>query len=282
MPTPAQTLISEFSDVQTLPHVVTQLSALINDSSSTMKQFEEVIEMDPILVARLLKLVNSPFYGLMQQVDSIGRAIAYLGTKNLQNLAVTDALKGIFNQGEGGGNFSRQQLWLHCAAVSICSKMIAERIFGINGDDAYLCGILHDFGIIVEEQVRQDDFHAISLECESSSQMLDKEQAAFGTDHCEIGYLMIGEWGMPETLQSAIRDHHTQLDNVEPESLTGILQLAEYLTAQHGYTTLPNINMVISPPLLAHIEENVDEYTVLLDDFPDEMTKAQDLYGGDS
>lgn len=274
----ADKIISQFSDIQTLPHVITHLSKLMADQDSTIKQFEDVIKMDPILVVRLLKLVNSPFYGLVQKVDSISRAVAYLGMKNIHNIAITEALKTIFVEKNPNGVFSRQKLWLHCAAVSICSKMIAERIFGINGDDAYLTGILHDFGLIVEEQVHNDKFIQVCTNSDSTVAMLKEEQQHFETDHCEIGYLLTLEWDMSPAIQEAIRDHHTLLDDVDPQSLTGILQLAEYLTGQQSYTTLPGISMTISQPLLDHIEENVDEYSVLLEDFPDEMANAKDLY----
>lgn len=276
----ASKLIAKFSDIQTLPHVVTQLSKLMADNNATMKQFEDVIKMDPILVVRLLKLVNSPFYGLVQKVDSISRAIAFIGMKNLHSIAVTEALKTIFIDRKDSSVFSRQRLWLHCAAVSICSKMVAERIFGINGDDAYLTGILHDFGLIVEEQLLGSTFLEMCGNSTSTTTMLEQERSLFQTDHCEIGYLMVLEWCMPAPIQEAIRDHHACLDNVEPQSLTGILQIAEYLTGQQGYATLPNMEMRISQVLLDHIQDNFDEYAVLIDDFPDEMSKARDLYSG--
>ena len=98
MPEATDKLIAQFSDIQTLPHVVTHLSSLMADPDSTIKQFEDVIKMDPILVVRLLKLVNSPFYGLVQQVDSISRAVAYLGMKNIHNIAITEALKTYFQK----------------------------------------------------------------------------------------------------------------------------------------------------------------------------------------
>ncbi len=276
----AKSFIDKFSDVQPLPHVVTTLSGLIADSESTMKDFEEVIKMDPILVTRLLRLVNSPFYGLTQKVDSIGRAVAFIGMKNLHNLAVTDALKTIFAEPlETVPAFSKKKLWLHSAAVSICSKMIAERIFGINGDDAYLCGILHDFGLLVEEQIERDAFYLICEKCKSSSNLVELEQESFGTDHCEIGYLMSLDWNMPANTQEAIRDHHTLNDSLEPSSLTGILQISEFISSQLDYKTLPDIATEISPPLMVHIETNMDEYTVLIEDLPDEITKAQAIYG---
>ena len=275
----AKKIIRKFKDTKTLPHVVTSLSHLIADENSTMKDFEDVIKMDPILVVRLLRLVNSPFYGLVQRVDSIGRAVAYLGMKNLHNLAVTDALKNIFQEKGGSQAFSRERLWLHCAAVSICAKMIAERIFGANGDDAYLCGILHDFGLIVESQVDPKNFFAACDACNDGEALTIHEQEYMGTDHCEIGYLLSVDWEMPETIQDAIRDHHLQEGDYEPASLTGIIQIAEYITGQLGYTALADITPVLPSHLVVHMQDNMDEYKVLIEDLPEEMTKAQNLYG---
>jgi HD-like signal output (HDOD) protein len=279
MLTAAQKLIGKFHKIKTLPHVVTKLSKLIHDENSTMKDFEDVIKMDPTLVVRLLRLVNSPYYGLARKVDSIGRAVAFIGMKNLYNLAVTDALKNMFTSSESsGGVYSRRDLWMHCAAVGICSKTLAERIFGQNGDDAYLCGILHDFGIIVEEQITGKAFLA-ACEAYDGNECFDSfEREYLGTDHCEVGYLLTREWEMAGSIQNAIRDHHRLLDEVTPESLTGILQIAEYLTTELGYPALKGAGAILSPNLADHIKENMDEYKVLLDDLPEEMEKAQNLY----
>lgn len=275
----AQAFIRSFIDIHPLPHIVTTLSRLIADSESTMKDFEDVIKMDPILVSRLLRLVNSPFYGLTQTVDSIGRAVAFLGMKNLHNLIVADALRTMFVSRDTSTVFAKKRLWLHSAAVSICSKMVAERIFAVNGDDAFLCGILHDIGLLVEEQVATEKFHRICTACSSSSELVAMERQEFATDHCEICYCMTLDWKMPITVQAAIRDHHLLSSSVTPSSLTGILQLAEYLASQAGYATPPELVPQISPPLLDHLQENLDEYNVLLDDLPEEMARAQAIYG---
>lgn len=277
--TTADQFIEKFSDTHPLPHVVSRLSKLIADSESTMKDFEEVIKMDPILVSRLLRLVNSPFYGLAQSVDSISRAVAFLGMKNLHNLVVTDALKNIFIAPHKESIFSKKRLWIHSASVSICAKMVAERIFGINGDDALLCGILHDFGLLVEEQVAHKKFITICEQCKSSSQLVALERKHLDTDHSEICALLTRSWNMPATLQEAIANHHRLLDHIEPASLTGILQIAEYLAGQQGHSTLPDMGIEISPPLIEHIQDNIDEYTILLEDIPEEMEKAQAIFG---
>jgi putative nucleotidyltransferase with HDIG domain len=279
MSSSALKIMKKFQKMKTLPHVVTKLSKLIHDENSTMKDFEDVIKMDPTLVVRLLQLVNSPYYGLMQKVDSISRAVAFIGMKNLYSLAVTDAMKNIFSSSAPSSEmYSREKLWIHCAAVSICAKALAERLFGINGDDAYLCGILHDFGLIVEEQVAEADFLAACEARENGTSLVEVERQFLGTDHCEIGYLLTKEWDMPNDLQEAVRDHHTLFEEIEPESLTGIIQISEYLTAQLNYTAIKGAPAELSPGLVNHMQENIDEYRVLLEDLPEEMEKAQDLY----
>jgi len=275
----AEDFIEKFSDTHPLPHVVTRLSNLIADSESTMKDFEEVIKMDPILVSRLLRLVNSPFYGLAQSVDSISRAVAFLGMKNLHNLVVTDALKNIFISPQKESLFSKKRLWIHSASVSICSKMVAERIFGINGDDALLCGILHDFGLLVEEQVAHAKFIKIYEQVKDSAQLISLEQEMLGTDHCEIGRLLTQAWNMPPAISEAIGHHHALAEDVAPASHAGILQISEFLAGKLGHSTLPNMGILISPPLQQHIQDNLDEYSILLEDIPEEMEKAQDIFG---
>ena len=279
MPTAAQ-LIKKYKRGNTLPHVVTRLAQLIADENSTLRDFEEIISLDPALVARLLTLVDSSYYGLVHKVDSVSRAIALLGMKNLHNIAVTDALKGMFRGGRSLPGFSSDRLWIHCAATGICSKMIAERIFSINGDDAYLAGILHDIGLIVEWQGAEKDFLAVIDRLSGDGPTItDLEQEIIGTDHCEIGYLLAGEWMIPEPLVEAIRDHHQVELDPAPDSPTGILQLSEYILGQLDFTVKEGIPARIGQELSRHIQENIQEYTVLAEDLPEEIERVKNLYG---
>lgn len=275
----AKKFIKDFNDIHPLPHVVSTVTRLINDPESSIRDFEEVIQTDPILVSRLLRLVNSSYFGLNQKVDSISRAVAFLGMKNLHSLVVTDALKNIFDKPAQSKSFSKQALWTHSSAVSICSKMVAERIFSTNGDDAFLCGILHDFGLLVEEQLQPDSFYAICDTAKTTTELIELEQQSLGTNHCEICHLMTQEWNMSPAIQGAILNHHHIFEEIEPGTLTGIIQISEYLVGQIGHPQLPDTNQIISPDLMEHLKDNIDEYTVLLEDLPEELEKAQEIHG---
>lgn len=273
-------LIKKYKQGNTLPHIVTRLAQLINDENSTLRDFEEIISLDPTLVGRVLTLVNSSYYGLVHKVDSISRAIALLGIKNLHNIAVTDALKGLFKTGRQHSNFSQDRLWIHCAASGICSKMIAERIFSINGDDSYLAGILHDIGLIVEWQCSKKAFlHVCEMLQPNGPSIIELEQEHIGTDHCEIGYLLAQEWQMPKVLCEAIRDHHTVNNTITPESATGILQISEYILGQLDFTVKAGIPILLAESLLQHIQKNIDEYQVLAEDLPEEIERVRNMYG---
>jgi HD-like signal output (HDOD) protein len=232
--TSAEKLIEKFKKIRTLPHIVARLVQLVNDEESTLRDFEEVIRLDPALVARLLTLVNSSYFGLTRKVDSISRAVALLGMKNLHNIAVTDAIQGMLRSHSGSTEFSPQHLWLHSAASGICCKMIAERIFTINGDDAYLCGILHDIGLIVEMEADQEIFlQLIEQLVADGPPMVELERQLFHTDHCQIGYILAKDWHIPDPIAEAIRDHHQENNNsITPHSPTGILQMSEYIIQQ--------------------------------------------------
>jgi putative nucleotidyltransferase with HDIG domain len=278
MPT-AKVLLNKFTTAKTLPHIAIKLTKLISDENSTMKDFEKIIKMDPTLVLRILRGANSPYYGLRQKVNSISRAVVIIGINNLRNMIVTEGLRDIFKGDNSKNAFSRNRLWLHCVAVSICSQMIMERIFGLNGEDAFLCGILHDIGMIVEDQTAPDLFYRVcNTYDENSKPITDYEKEIVGTDHCEIGYLLAKDWQLPVDVQEGIQHHHKTMDHVSPSSLTGVIQLAEYIASQLDYTAIPGMKAKLSLPLAEHIRNNVKEYKALVRDLPNEMSKAKDLY----
>ena len=278
MPT-AKVLLNKFTTAKTLPHIAIKLTKLISDENSTMQDFEKIIKMDPTLVLRILRGANSPYYGLRQKVNSISRAVVIIGINNLRNMIVTEGLRDIFKGKNSKNAFSRNRLWLHCVAVSICSQMIMERIFGLNGEDAFLCGILHDIGMIVEDQTAPDLFYRVcNTYDENSKPITDYEKEIVGTDHCEIGYLLAKDWQLPVDVQEGIQHHHKTMDHVSPSSLTGVIQLAEYIASQLDYTAIPGMKAKLSLPLAEHIRNNVKEYKALVRDLPNEMSKAKDLY----
>jgi len=276
----AKSYLKKFTGLKTIPSVAARLVTMMNDDSSSLQDFEAVIKVDPTLVLRLLKLVNSAYFSLRTNIKSISEAVVYIGVDNLRNLVVLDALKHLFQKNSDSDIFSRKRLWLHSSVTGICCQMVSERIFVQKGEDAFLCGILHDIGLIVEDQVAPDTFYEFCKTFDPEIHTLtDHEQLVMGTDHPTISYFLTREWGLNSDICQGIKLHHRSLDPVEPGSLAGILQIAEYIIARLGYDAFPEITPCLSSPqLLVHMKKNIMAYRAIVDDLPDEIRRAREIY----
>ena len=194
-------------------------------------------------------------------------------------MVVTEALKGIMKNSSRKKSVSSNDLWLHSATVGICGQMISERLFEQKGEDAFLCGILHDIGMIIEEQVEKDLFEqACTAYVPETKPITEYEREIIGTDHCELGSLLAKTWKLPTAVQKGIQEHHNTIDELSPSSVTGIIQTADYMACQMRHPAIPGMHGVLSPTLASHIQDHLDEYRALGKDLPDEISKAMEIY----
>lgn len=276
-------ILRKLKTMKTLHNVAVRLTRMINDDTSSLQEFEEVIRMDPTLVLRLLKLVNSPYYALATRVESIAEAVAFVGMDNLRNMIVVDIFKHIISlKPDGEGDFSRIRLWQHSAAVGLTCQMICERIFGRKGENAFLAGLIHDIGIIIEDQVVPDRFEQAYRECmEGKGHITVYESRVIGTDHAEIGGEIALDWNLPREVLSGVSRHHITSGNVAPESMQGIIQLAEYLTDRMDMSPFRGLVKSLPQGLINHMYENIDEYRAVALDLPEAIQKADEVFGLD-
>lgn len=274
----AQEIVRGFSDIKTLPHVALKVNQLVNDDQATMHDFEAVIKLDPVLVTRLLRLVNSPYFGLMQKVESISKAVVFCGLKQLRNLVAVEALRGLF-KGDGE-RFSRQKLWLHSATVAILAEMIAKRVFGLDGEDVFLAGIIHDVGLVAEDQVAGEELRqAADAMRRGDGLLIDCERRYLGADHCEVGALLAREWKLPPEILKAIKQHHDPQKNFQLPSVPAIVVLADFMAFKMQYNPVPGAPVPSLPPSLArHVKGMMANYKIIVRDLPEEMEKAKELY----
>jgi putative nucleotidyltransferase with HDIG domain len=276
----AKDIVRRFTELKTLPHVAIKVTRLVNDDRSTMQDFEEIIKLDPVLVTRLLRLVNSPYFGLSQKVESISKAVVFAGMRQLRNLVAVEALRGMFK----GNNdeFSAQKLWLHSATVAILSGMIAKRIFGKDGEDVFLAGIIHDIGLIVENQVAGEQLReACKAFRDGNGPLVECERNAIGADHAEVGYLLAKDWGLPQDVLSSIKAHHLGKQVKSVSSTGSILQLAEFMAGKMQYWPIAGPLEPLPPELTEHVKEKMADYKIIIRDLPGEMAKAKELYESD-
>src|SRR5829696_9622705 len=144
----ARETVKKVTTIATLPEITNQIIKTVEDPKSTASQLHKIVSHDPALVTRILKVVNSAFYGLPGQIGSIERAIVLLGLNAVKNLAVAASLGQMFRGGQLCEGFSPKDLWTHCIAVGVAARDLAKQMKLPVADEAFLAGMIHDMGIL--------------------------------------------------------------------------------------------------------------------------------------
>lgn len=211
----AREAIAKVSSLATLPEVTAQILRTVEDPRSSASQLHRIVSHDPALVTRILKVVNSSFYGLPGQIASIERAIVLLGLHAVKNLAVAASLGQLFRGNlKLCGEFTPKHLWAHCVGVGVTARGLARLMKLPLADEAFLAGMIHDVGLVVHLQVTPEKLRQV---CERSlageGHFCEIERQVIGVDHQEMGRALAAHWKFPRTCQMAAGYHH------RPESL---------------------------------------------------------------
>ncbi len=194
------------------PRSVHRVIELTSDINSNPKELVEVIEHDPILIMRILKLVNSAYFGLANKITSVNHAVVYVGINTVKNLALSAATLGVLPRTNNAG-FDMNAFLLHSLSAAIVAKIIARKLKIPDREefDFFLSGLLHDFGKIVFARYMPREFRqALLLVKEDGLRLSEAEQRMFATDHAQIGALLGEKWNLPVHVIACIRDHHCQ------------------------------------------------------------------------
>src|SRR5436305_5210475 len=146
-------IVKKVSNIATLPQVTAKIIATVEDPRSTAAQLHQIVSHDPALVTRILKVVNSAFYGLPGQIGSVERAIVLLGLNAIKNIAVAASLGQLFRGVKLTDKFNAKDLWTHCIAVGVAARELARQMKVPIADEAFLAGLIHDTGILISLQL---------------------------------------------------------------------------------------------------------------------------------
>lgn len=269
-------VISRFEKQYEFPEVVLKVSELLDDEMSTIADLGEVLRLDPILSSRIIFLAGSAFFG-GQNIYSLDRAIAYLGRKNIYNCVIMEPLHRIYSSARTS-IFPKRKLWMHSIAVATLSKMVSERLLGVDGDEAYFTGLLHDIGLLIEDQMLAHVFEKVYTDWTSDEpDLLEHEKTHLGITHCMLGEMFSNKMQVFDDVGETIRMHHTLDPKLAPDSKVGVLQITEYLSAFVGNGLKDDVIAPISDSLKEHLLETEDEYKVIIEDFPEEIKKAEEI-----
>ena len=231
------------SEISSIKNIVSGIIRLMNDPESSAKDFKEIIEIDPPLTGKLLRLANSAYYAPRKEICEIQQAMILVGFDALKELAIRQKVCEVFEGSSLIDGFSRNALWKHCVAVALLGKLIYRREFGKKGENIYVGGLLHDIGVIVLEQFCPKDFERIVRRTISEGKNQNEtEKEILGFDHGEIGQAIAEDWELPRKLSEIIGAHHDPEAIPAEFSRIGLtLYVADYVCQQRnmGYLESP-------------------------------------------
>lgn len=266
--------IADVGEIATLPEVTVKIIEIVENPKSTARDLHDVIKNDPALSARILKVVNSAFYGLPGQISSIDRAIVLLGLSAVKNIAIAASMTHLFTGGANIEGFSGADVWKHSIAIGVGSRLLSAAQGRPQVEESFLAGLISDLGLLVERQVFSNELAEVVARYRAESkEFCEIENEIIGADHQAFGMALAKKWRFPQTLCTTIGYHHSPMALAEMNrELPAIVNVADILASrseigfcQHRPNAEINDDLYtlikLDPEKVAKIEEELPEQT---------------------
>jgi HD-like signal output (HDOD) protein len=215
-----------------MPQILAKATRIIHDETKGFQDIAEVLETDQAMATRVLRIANSPYYGLTVPASSVRQASALLGSQTLLELITIVSTSRIMGQALTGYGFSSTSVWKHSLTVSSLSKDIADRKYPELLSDAFNAGLIHDSGMIILDEYMAERKRPGQNPSPDESELIETEKALFGFDHAEIAASFLEKWHLPQVQTKAIKYHHRPSAS-DGDTLSYILHAAESI-AHYG------------------------------------------------
>jgi len=218
-----------------MPQIILKAQEIMADPDSSLRDLARVIETDQALVARVLGLANSAYYGLSGTVSTVQQASVLLGQKNLGEMILLSASASLFSGPMPGYRVSAAAIWRHSLAVAYGAKILIGRLRPQLENDAFVAGLLHDAGkLILDPFVRKSRELFTALVPPGEPISIPAEKEVLGIDHAEVMSRACRFWRFPEQQVLAVRQHH-QAPQKSEDALAGAVYLSNLLAKAAGF-----------------------------------------------
>jgi len=227
-PLDMERLAAEDLPMDAMPEVLARLAQIMENPSASPAEAADVIQCDPGLAAKLLKMVNSPLYGFPQRIDTISRAVTIIGVQQLSALALGVTVMGVFS-GIPKKLMDTRQFWRHSLACACGARGLASALGLPNTERYFVGGLLHDVGLLFFFLHEPERARQVLAQVRASGECLQTvERRCLGTDHAMAGGTLLAAWQLPESLVQAAACHHDPLSALAPRD-AAIVHVADFI-----------------------------------------------------
>lgn len=239
--------LDEIHELPTLSTVALQLSRMLQDINISAKDVAQVIQHDQSIVAKMLKLVNSAFFGFSTKVSSVQHALMLLGFNTVRNAVISIDVINVLNMRTKIKGFDISSFWKHAVGVGVISRYLDQATGNKFREDVFTAGIIHDIGKVVMAYYFSDRFQLVwEAMHQEGINFWDAEHRHFPLNHAEIGAELARRWHLPEIMRNTIGRHHSTAKNNCIENLVHIVHAADALYHVFLETDSPSEDWPIS------------------------------------
>jgi putative nucleotidyltransferase with HDIG domain len=213
-----------------LPDTVMKVNTMLQEVDFCIKDLSRIIEKDQSMVSKLLKIVNSTFFGLSSRISSVNHAIVILGLNTVRNALLSGSVIESMSSLENIKGIDIRDFWTHSISVAVMSNYLAEKTKLCFPDDCFTAGLLHDMGKLIISSYFVDEFgHICKFIKDENLSFFDAEKKVIEGGHDFIGAYLAKRWNLPPDLISTIRLHHQPLNNLQENEMALLIQIADYM-----------------------------------------------------
>jgi len=222
-------IIDRVHTIPSLPEVVTQVVRLVNDPKSSAHSIEEIMSKDAAMAAKILRMVNSAYYGLKEPVHDLEQAIAILGFKTIRSIALSISVINAFQQKDAA--FNMRAFWTHGAVCACIGRLIGEKARMPDPEICFVIGLIKDVGMLILVQYAPDEMRGIvALAREYRLSFQQAARKILETDQAEIGAWLCERWALDDAITDTVRNQF-ELASAGDRRLVSICMFSEYMCA---------------------------------------------------
>jgi putative nucleotidyltransferase with HDIG domain len=226
--------LKQIRDLPTLPSVFMRILRALRDTNPSAKNIATIVESDQAITMRILRLINSSFYGLSRRVDSVQQAVVLLGTSTLKNVVMSASVFRALGGGSQGAALNREAFWQHSIGCGVIARFLCRQVNGGRDEEAFIGGIIHDIGKVVLDQYFHDELLKIlHTSNERQISFWQAEIEELGISHAEIGAALADIWSLPKNLVEVVGQHHQLQAGAPYAKLVALVQIADALARQY-------------------------------------------------